>query len=259
MAKRNKINYPGLVLGIGAVAALALWYSQLTAQEGAVMDDDPQTPIVDIPQTPSVGDDLPVTNNDVLPQTVTISVPFFSQAPFGEWDDPRQQDGCEEASVGMAKWWIEETRGTLQQAKDQVLALSAMSEEMFGTYHDTSAADTLKMLQRAVPSAKARVVYDITVEMIKAELAAGRIVLTPANGQKLGNPNFSGAGPERHMLVIKGYDEARKQFITNDPGTRKGEGYRYSYNVLINALVDYPTGYHEPITNERKAMITVAK
>ena len=33
---------------------------------------------------------------------VLLNVPFTSQAPFGEWSDPRHQDGCEEAAALMA-------------------------------------------------------------------------------------------------------------------------------------------------------------
>jgi hypothetical protein len=39
------------------------------------------------------------------------------------------------------------------------------------------------------------------------------------------------------MLVIVGYDS--NGFITNDPGTRKGEGYRYSFATLMAAIHDW--------------------
>ena len=61
------------------------------------------------------------------------------------------------------------------------------------------------------------------------------------------------------MIVIRGYDAKTKEFITNDPGTRQGENYRYKSDVLINALRDYPTGNHLPIEAERKAMIIIKK
>ncbi|MBI1908383.1 hypothetical protein HYS28_03120, partial [Candidatus Uhrbacteria bacterium] len=34
-----------------------------------------------------------------------------------------------------------------------------------------------------------------------------------------------------------GYDETH--FITNDPGTRLGQGYTYSHDVIMDALADW--------------------
>jgi hypothetical protein len=70
-------------------------------------------------------------------------------------------------------------------------------------------------------------------------LVSGKLVIIPAAGRLLGNPNFSGQGPIYHMLVVRGFDNKTGEFITNDPGTRKGEGYRYKYSVLINAIHDW--------------------
>ena len=61
------------------------------------------------------------------------------------------------------------------------------------------------------------------------------------------------------MLVIKGYDAETDQFITNDPGTRRGAGYRYAAAALFAAINDYPTGDHLLITTVTKAMIVVAR
>ena len=88
-------------------------------------------------------------------------------------------------------------------------------------------------------------------------MSRGSLVLVPAFGQILGNPYFTPPGPATHMLVIRGYDETTKEFITNDPGTRRGEGYRYSYAALVRAIRDYPTGDHEPVPTLEKRMIVV--
>ena len=229
MRNKIKVNYGTVVLGIGAIAMMALWYSQLTpnGNSGSLADStntNVVTPAAQTPQTPAAEE------TGVRPRQINLPVPFISQSPFGEWEDPRQQDACEEASILMAKWWINGTTGSLQQAKDELLALSAIAEQMLGTYHDSSAADTLRIFKQSMPAVKAEVFYSVSAEDIKKHLAEGKVVLAPANGQKLGNPNFTGAGPERHMFLIRGFDEARKQFITNDPGTRKGENYRYTYD-----------------------------
>ncbi len=61
------------------------------------------------------------------------------------------------------------------------------------------------------------------------------------------------------MLVIRGYDQANKEFITNDSGTRRGELYRYNEEVLYQAIRDYLTGYHKPIDKVEKVMMVVEK
>lgn len=188
-------------------------------------------------------------------------VPFTSQAPFGGWDDPRQQDGCEETSSLMAVYWAQHKTLTPDQALAEILAAADYEQATYGSYHDTDAQDTVtRIIKGYFKYTNATARSNINVEDIKKELYAGHIVLTPMNGQKLGNPNFTGGGPERHMLVIIGYDPAKNQFITNDPGTRKGKGYRYSAAVIQGALREYPTGDHLPITDEsRTAMIVVSR
>ncbi len=94
---------------------------------------------------------------------------------------------------------------------------------------------------------------------ILEELERGNLVLAPANGQALDNPHFTPPGPAHHFLVIKGYDYDRAEFITNDPGTRLGAGYRYPAEKLIAALRAYPTGYHGRYETERKTAIVVEK
>jgi hypothetical protein len=96
----------------------------------------------------------------------------------------------------------------------------------------------------------------VTVERIKELVAAGYPVIVPAAGRDLGNPYYSGEGPWYHMLVIRGYD--RNEFITNDPGTRRGEGYKYTYDVLIAAVHDW-TGEKENIRSGGKRMLILKK
>ena len=77
---------------------------------------------------------------------------------------------------------------------------------------------------------------------IKTAIAAGHPVIIPSAGRELGNPNFTGEGPIYHNLVIRGYT-ADGKFITNDPGTRKGEQYVYEQSVIMNAIHDWvPAG-----------------
>ncbi len=212
--------------------------------------------------TPSSNSQVKPTPSPLLKQKVLLDVPFVAQAPTGKWSDPRQQDGCEEAASYMASLWIKgEKPSTDLSVQEQTLtAISDWEEEKYGSYHDTSANDTLeRILKRYFEIDNARVETNIDAEDIKRELSLGNLVLVPANGQKLGNPHFTAPGPDRHFLAVIGYDLTTAEFITNDNGTRQGKNYRYKESVLLNAIRDYPTGNHLPITEDKKVMIVVSK
>ena len=87
---------------------------------------------------------------------------------------------------------------------------------------------------------------------VRPDLEAG----VPVAGRELGNPYFSGGGPWYHMLVITGYDGNR--FITNDPGTKRGEDYKYSADVLIEAIHDW-TGSKDTITSGAKTAVVIER
>lgn len=244
-----------LVLGIG-------WFlyqsrtdsNQPTPSPTAVFS---ATPTIRATPTPTATPKATVSTSKLI----LLTVPFTAQAPFGEWSDPRQQDGCEEASAVMAMAWVRGTTLNATTGKEQILAIADWESANYeGNYHDTSAEDTAsRIFNEYFVYRKVRVEHDITADDIIAELSAGNLIVTPMNGQALGNPNFTSPGPERHMLVVIGYDPVKDQFITNDPGTRQGKGYRYDRDVFMSALRDYPTGYHVPIPPDQTAMIVVSK
>lgn len=198
--------------------------------------------------------------NNLAAKKVLFDMPFASQAPFGEWSDPRQQDGCEEASALMAVKWGRGEALTKEQARQEIIAASEYQKNAFGHHHDTSAKDTIERIFKGYFNYEAVKLKQIDkVEDIVSELYAGNIVIVPASGQILKNPNYTAPGPERHMLLIRGYDPISEEFITNDPGTRKGEGYRYSESVVFGAIRDYLTGHELPIDGVEKVMIIVGQ
>ena len=190
-----------------------------------------------------------------------LSVPFISQAPFGNWADSRQEDGCEEASSLMAMRWRESKTIAPTEGLAQILAIADYEKKTYGSFHDTSAADTVdRILKGYFKYSGAYIQYAITKDDILETLDRGNLVMVPANGQLLDNPNYTRPGPLEHMLIVKGYDMATKEFITNDPGTRRGEGFRYDMGVFMKSLRDYPTGKGEPLTgHEPSAMIIITK
>lgn len=193
-------------------------------------------------------------------KNILLDAPFISQAPFGNWSDPRKQDGCEEAAAIMAMAWVKNEKLTSQMADEKINEISAYEEKMYGNSRDTNAQDTAeRIFKKFFKYDNVRVKYNITKENIKQELFKSNLVIVPTNGRLLNNPNYTFPGPTTHNLVIIGYDVDKKEFITNDPGTRRGEKYRYNEDVLENALSDYPTGNHEKIEEIKTAMIIIWK
>lgn len=197
---------------------------------------------------------------DIEEKNVLLNAPFISQAPFGNWSDPRKQNGCEEAAAIMAMAWVNNKKLTSQMADEKIDEISAYEEKMYGNSRDTNAQDTAeRIFKEFFKYDNIKVKHGITKENIKQELFKSNLVIVPTNGRLLNNPNYTFPGPATHNLVIIGYDAGKKEFITNDPGTRRGEKYRYNEDVLENALSDYPTGNHEKIEEIKTAMIIVWK
>lgn len=176
-----------------------------------------------------------------LPDEFNLAIPFTSQAPHANWALP-YQEACEEASAYMVSLYFSGVASGLVDpdiADAELLEVVDFQEDYFGFYLDTTATETAQLIDLFY-GYQAYVVEDPTVDQIKAEIAAGRPVIVPAAGRELDNPNFRGLGPLYHMFVIKGYTET--QFITNDPGTRNGEGFVYTIDNVMSSMGDWNNG-----------------
>lgn len=192
--------------------------------------------------------------------TVLQNPPFISQAPLGEWSDPRQADGCEEASVLMALAWVRGEGLPAEEARNKIISMSDWEETRFGYFRDTSAKDTADRLLRSYAGFENYSVEDdIDANDIKNVLMQGKIAIVPINGTLLGNPYYSNGGPLRHMILMVGYDANRDEFILHDPGTRYGAFIRFSGTRIQNALQDYNSGDQVPVGPSRTAMIVISK
>ncbi|MGB3073505.1 MAG: C39 family peptidase [Candidatus Moraniibacteriota bacterium] len=252
------------ILGAAAIGwgvYYSLKYFTERADEGMTFDQAIPAPVVEEEQ---VIEAEPVPVPEIIPEVSVAAkprtwpdVPFISQAPTGEWARSEFQNGCEEASALMVAAWRTGKTYTPATAKQVLIAMARFQEKVIGQGVDTDVADTAEILLRDYfDIADYEIVYDFTLDDLKRALAEG-LVIVPTDGQTLKNPNFTQPGPLQHMLVITGYDAATQEFITNDPGTRKGAGYRYPEATLYAAIREYPTGNHLPIKTERKAMILV--
>ncbi|HBB37819.1 MAG: hypothetical protein UV82_C0003G0002 [Candidatus Magasanikbacteria bacterium GW2011_GWD2_43_18] len=170
----------------------------------------------------------------------TLDIPFTSQAPDGVWVQP-WQDACEETSVLMVhRYYIGNTIKTTAEAKNAILEIFDIKHVLFEESFDETVAMMAETINNFLPWS-ARVVENPTIADIKAEIDAGRPVIVPAYAPALHNAYFRGYFPY-HMFVISGYDDAAQVFIAEDPGTRYGHAYRYSYNTVMNAMHDFVAG-----------------
>lgn len=202
----------------------------------------------------------PVAFFNLHEKVLINNVSFTIQAPFGDWADLRQQDGCEEAAALMAVEWARGQNFTKDKALEEITNISDFILKKYGEYRDTSAQDTIDWIFKDYfKYDKVTLVKNVTVNDIIEELTKGNLIITPMNGQMMLNPNYRRPGPPRHMIVIRGFDPVTKELITNDPGTKNGELYRYDATLLYSAIRDYPTGYHEIISKIEKNMIIVSK
>lgn len=168
---------------------------------------------------------------------VNIPVPHTSQAPYGYWGQP-WQDNCEEASVVMVNAFYNDKKLDKKTAKAEMLNLLKNKNKTFGWSLDESASKVTKMINKFYKW-KAEVIKKPTLEMIKEEIDNGRPVILPAYGRALKNPHFKQGGPDYHMFVISGYDDDKKEFIVQEPGTRYGLDFRYKYDTVIGAMHDF--------------------
>jgi hypothetical protein len=188
---------------------------------------------------------------------VVLNIPFLCQAPYANWDQP-WQDACEEAAVIMAIHYVNENKLDKEIGNQAILDLVKFQKQKYGGHYDLTAKLTAKLMKDFYQFSDFNILYEFDVQTIKQELDKGNVVFAPMAGRMLGNRFYRQPGPAYHYLVFKGYDDNSKEFITNDPGTKRGNGYRYKYEIAFNAIHDW-NGSKETIKQGPKALIVVKK
>jgi hypothetical protein len=203
-----------------------------TAQEAPELTGPKSSETTEI-DTPETDQD----SNHPLPERHLLDMPFYSQAPLGQWDT-FHEDMCEEASLLNAALHLEDETLSTDKYESELHALQKIEKDIVGEWKSTTVAQTKKFADAYFEGKiKSKIVENPTVEDIESEVAAGHPVVVPLAGQDIGNPNFTPPGPVYHMLVVKGYDA--DDFITNDVGTRKGNSYAYKKNVIMKNIHDW--------------------
>lgn len=187
-------------------------------------------------------------------------VPFTSQAPFGNWKDLRQEDGCEEASALMAVKWAREQSLTKKEALKEIINISDFTLKKYKEFRNESLEDIVDWIFKDYFNFQnVKIKKNITLKEIISELEKGNLILAPMNGQLLHNPNYTQPGPLTHIIIVRGYDPLKKVFFTNDSGTRRGEMYSYDINLFFKAISAYPTGAYKKNKIIEKNVIIVNK
>jgi hypothetical protein len=185
----------------------------------------------------------PVATNP-LPIKFLLPIPFYSQAPLSKWDAVHEEM-CEESSVLNAGLYLLDKKMTAEAFEKELMAFKKIEEKELGDYKSNTIAEIKKVTDIYFEGKiKTKIIENPTIDDIEAEIAAGlpadeagHPVVVPLAGRDIGNPNFTPPGPVYHMLVVKGYDT--QNFITNDVGTRKGESYIYTKDVIMKNIHDW--------------------
>lgn len=173
-----------------------------------------------------------------------LPVPFTSQAPYGDWAEP-WQNACEEATIAMVDaYYTNDNFSSRAHARDEIMHIFDLKEEMFGASLDETVAVMTDLINTHF-SWHATIVNNPSIAQIKAEIDAGRPVILPASGVELSNPHFR-SDPNYHTVVITGYDDARREFITHEPGTQFGLDFRYPYDRIVAAMHDFLPNWRTP-------------
>jgi len=246
------------ILAIIIIIGLGLWWAYQSSRpeiikiELPVAQDfdnfanenfNPELVVNDVPEELEVTE-IPETADEIMEpepivkqiNDVNLAVPFTSQAPTANWEQPFQ-DACEEASILMTVYYYQNKK--MPSALEVESILNSMvdwqAEFMNGT-HDITVEETGQLAQGFFDY-QAKVIPNLTAEKIREFLRMGQPMIVPANGHILDNPYFSGDGPDYHMLVVKGF--VGDKFITNDPGTKRGADFIYTEENLLAAIADW--------------------
>lgn len=191
-----------------------------------------------------------------IPESINLKVPFYSQAPDGNWSLP-WKEACEESSVVLAYSFLQDKELTKQTFKSEVLEIVELQKELLGKFIDTSMAETAQFLEEYYDYTDYQIIDNPGLEDIKSHLSQGHPIIAPFAGKKLWNSFFTNGGPRYHVLVITWYDDKEDVFYTNDVWTSRGEHFAYEQSVIMDALHDLVPNGQWDITDWEKRILVM--
>jgi uncharacterized protein YvpB len=253
MRHRKKIS-----LGVFGFGLLTIGVGSAIALRGEKPPTKPVTDVI-LSRNASSGKSATSTSANATsstPRSLRIDVPFTPQAPFANWDPPFDE-ACEEASLLMVHYYLTEQPLTREIAEQEIRNMVAWETEHVIPIDAT--IDQVAQIAEEYYGYETRILEgnEVTFHSMVKLLAEGHPIIIPAAGQLLGNPNFRGQGPPYHMLVLTGYDGTH--FITNDPGTRRGESYRYDHDIILQSIHDWTGAKETILKGARKILVLEPK
>ena len=217
----------------------------------------------------TVGDAPPINKSEALENPkmpekkiadVFFKVPYVNEAPHGifagSW-----KNACEEASIAMVEgYYSGKETIPINEAVKFMEMLFEKQNILYGSNSNSDAAITAEIINK-YSSYGAFIKENPTIEEIKSEIDEGRPVITPNYGFGLKNPNipFLASGSSYHMVVVIGYNDKTREFITNDSGDGKtGAGYRYGYDLFMATVRDYDYSTNK-VSGPSRAIFTFRK
>lgn len=172
---------------------------------------------------------------------VVLDVAYASEAPEGKWIQP-WANACEEATILMVDMYYKGAKDiSIPDAKSYLQFLFDREDEMFGTNRNADASQIYIVIDKYADF-NGRVVDNPSIEDLKNEIRGGHPIISLHYGFDLKNPNieFSPTLSSYHTIVIVGFDDDRRVFITHDPGDDvDGAYHEYSYETVMSSMHDY--------------------
>jgi len=196
---------------------------------------------------------VPVSSSTAGHSITILRVPFTPQAPYAKWD-AIHEEACEEAAMLMAAEYYKGNKTLLLSPKlaDQAI-LQLVEWETKNNYGESITASEVVKVLKDYYGLNGQVQPFDSVK-IKQAVKDKKVVLLPTAGRELKNPYFRRPGPVYHMLLVRGFEG--NEFIVNDPGTKRGENYRYTTKILSQAVHDWNDG---KVSKGKQLMIIVSK
>lgn len=172
---------------------------------------------------------------------VVLDVAYASEAPEGKWVQP-WANACEEATILIADMYYKGVKSiSVVEAKSYLQFLFDREDEMFGSNRNADSSQMMAVISKYA-GFRGRVVDNPSLDDLRGEIRAGRPIISLHYGFDLKNPNieFSPTLSSYHTIVIVGFDDEERVFITHDPGDDvDGAYHEYSYNTIMNSMHDY--------------------
>ncbi len=224
-----------------------------TSPPPAALTNNPTSSSPSTPENPKKSTPTP------LPSKYLIKTAFIEQAPEKNWDQP-WQDACEEAALLTVDFYYRPRSANTQSVKQAILDMIDYQTSI-GFQKDVN-IDQMAVIASDYLDYKTEIITNPTIAQIKQYLLQDIPVVIPANGKQLfaENRHFNDGGPYYHNLVILGYDDRTSKFTVHDVGTRHGAYFKYSYQLLMASIHDFPdSGRKQDIQTGAKKILLLVK